>query len=175
VKVFVAGPRAVSILNKQVKERLTNIINNNFTILIGDANGVDKQVQKFLHSLNYKNVKVYATNGKARNNIGQWEVEKVEVEPNKKGFDYYAAKDMEMAKNADYGFMIWNGQSKGTLNNIVNLAKLNKKILVYFIPHKQFYTIKSLDDIKNMINTNDETVVTKFNELMDDSEQLKLF
>ncbi len=84
MKVFVAGPRAVSILNKQVKERLFNIINNNFTVLVGDANGVDKQVQKFLHSLNYRNVKVYATNGKARNNIGQWEVEKVEVEPHKK-------------------------------------------------------------------------------------------
>jgi len=175
MKVFVAGPRAVSVLNKQVKERLSNIINNNFTVLVGDANGVDKQVQKFLHSVNYRNVKVYATNGKARNNIGQWEVEKVNVEPTKKGFDYYAAKDIEMAKDADYGFMIWNGQSKGTLNNMINLAKLNKKVLVYFIPAKQFYTVKDVGDIQMMIDTGNPPISTKLHELMRASEQLKLF
>ncbi|QAV27743.1 hypothetical protein SAMN05216169_10832 [Anoxybacillus pushchinoensis] len=175
MKVFVAGPRAVSVLNKQVKERLSNIINNNFTVLVGDANGVDKQVQKFLHSVNYRNVKVYATNGRARNNIGQWEVEKVNVEPTKKGFDYYAAKDIEMAKDADYGFMIWNGQSKGTLNNMINLAKLNKKVLVYFIPAKQFYTVKDVGDIRMMIDTGNPPISTKLHELMRASEQLKLF
>ncbi|MGG3998199.1 hypothetical protein [Anoxybacillus kestanbolensis] len=175
MKVFVAGPRAVSVLNKQVKERLSNIINNNFTVLVGDANGVDKQVQKFLHSVNYRNVKVYATNGRARNNIGQWEVEKVNVEPTKKGFDYYAAKDIEMAKDADYGFMIWNGQSKGTLNNMINLAKLNKKVLVYFIPAKQFYTVKDVGDIQMMIDTGNPPISTKLHELMRASEQLKLF
>lgn len=34
-----------------------------------------------------------------------------------------------MAKAADYGFMIWNGKSKGTLNNIINLVQYNKNVL----------------------------------------------
>lgn len=49
-----------------------------------------------------------------------------------------------MTKDADYGFMIWNGKSKGTLNNIINLTKQNKKVLLYYTPHKKFYTINTL-------------------------------
>lgn len=172
MNVFVAGPRAISILNKEVKERLENIINNDLTIIVGDANGVDKQIQEFCYSLNYKNVKIYASNGKARNNIGQWDVERVEVEINKKGFDFYAAKDLEMAKIADYGFMIWNGKSKGTFNNIVNLTKYNKKVLLYFIPEKKFYTIISFQDIKEIINKCDDAIKHIYYEFINSSEQL---
>lgn len=110
MKVFVVGPRAVSTLNEEVKSRLKNIIGKNFTILVRDANGVDKQIQNFCHTLSYDKLRVFAANGKVRNNIGQWEVEKVKVAASKKGFDFYAAKDEEMAKTADYSFMIWNGK-----------------------------------------------------------------
>src|SRR5690625_4102769 len=134
MNVFIAGPRAISSLNKLVKKRLSNIISNNFTILVGDANGVDKQIQSYCHEMRYNNVKVFASNGKARNNLGNWNVHNVEVASNVRGFDFYAAKDLEMAKIADYGFMIWNGKSKGTHKNIVNLVNYNKKVLVYFTP-----------------------------------------
>lgn len=152
MKVFVAGPRAISVLNNEVKDRLINIIHNNFTIIVGDANGIDKQIQKFCHSQNYNNVVVYASNGQARNNIGQWNVEKVDVEKNIKGFDFYSAKDLAMAQTADYGFMIWNGKSKGTFNNIINLVRYNKKVLLYFIPDKKFYTINAMSDIRVFID-----------------------
>lgn len=174
MNVFIAGPRAISTLNNAVKERLSNIINQNFTVLVGDANGIDKQIQNFCHSLNYSNVKVFASNGKARNNIGKWDIEKVEVGSNIRGFDFYAAKDLALAKKADYGFMIWNGKSKGTLNNIYNLVKLNKRVLVYMTPDKQFYTICSLNDIENLINKEANVDKTK----RDDSikiDQLSLF
>lgn len=173
MNVFVAGPRAVSRLNKDVLERLRNVINNNFTILVGDANGVDKQIQSFCHSLNYKKVKVFASNGKARNNIGEWEVEKVEVAPTVKGFDFYAAKDLEMAKKADYGFMIWNGKSRGTLNNMINLLNFNKKVLLYLIPTRKFYTLKTYDELNvllNQLNSNPTPNVEQIG-----NEQLKLF
>lgn len=32
------------------------LMKNNFTIVVGDANGVDKQIQKFCHSMNYNKV-----------------------------------------------------------------------------------------------------------------------
>src|SRR5690625_1023521 len=105
MNVFVAGPRAVRSLNHKVKKRLDSIMNNNFTIFVGDAAGIDKQIQTYCHSEGYNKVKVFAANGKVRNNIGQWEVEKVTVAPNITGFDFYATKDLEMAKRADYGFM----------------------------------------------------------------------
>lgn len=174
MKVFVAGPRAISILNNEIKDRLKNIIDNDFTVIVGDANGVDKQVQNFCHIQNYNNVVVYASNGKARNNIGHWNVEKVEVEKNIKGFDFYAAKDLEMAKAADYGFMIWNGKSKGTFKNIINLVKLNKKVLLYFVPEKKFYSINTLSDIQDLLDKCDNEYKQVYQESINCSEQLSL-
>lgn len=174
MNVFVAGPRAVLILNKDVEDRLQNIINCDFTIIVGDANGVDKQVQQYCYSQNYNNVKVFSSNGKVRNNIGQWKVEIVEVEKNKKGFDFYAAKDLAMAKTADYGFMIWNGKSKGTFNNIGNLLKLNKKVLMYFIPEKKFFTLNSITDIDDLVFNSNAAIKDTCTELMNSTEQMSL-
>lgn len=174
--VFIAGPRAVKTLNKDVKERLNNIINNNYAIVVGDANGIDKQIQIYCHSINYNNIQVFASNGKARNNIGQWEVKNVEVAPNVKGFDFYAAKDLEMAKTADYGFMIWNGKSKGTLNNIINLVKMKKKVLVYLTIDKEFYTINSLEDVERLGNKEDSDLPPQLDDaIKKNDEQMSLF
>lgn len=152
MKVFIAGPRAVSILDKSIEERLYNIYNNNYTVLVGDANGVDKSIQNFYNKLDYKNVIVFASEGKARNNIGYWKIENVAVNEKLKGYEFYAQKDKEMAKNADYGFMIWNGKSKGTLNNIINLVLKNKKVLIYFIPKGKFVCIDDENRIKQLVS-----------------------
>jgi uncharacterized protein (DUF1919 family) len=150
MKVFLAGARSISNLDNNVKDRLANISLNNMTALVGDANGVDKAVQQFFDNIHYKNVIVYAMNGKARNNVGNWSVKNIKSIGKTTGFDYYATKDLKMAEDADYGFMVWNGKSKGALNNIVNLLRLNKKTLVYFVPDKRYYTITNINDLKNM-------------------------
>ena len=49
---------------------------------------------------------------------------------NEKGRDLYTLKDISMAEDADYGLMVWDGESKGTLNNILLMKKLNKKFFV---------------------------------------------
>lgn len=141
MKIFIGGPRTLSALNSEVLQIIDDIIENGYTILIGESIGVDKAVQRYCHEKQYRNVKIYASNGQARNNKGQWEVVNVEVDGNVKGFDFYAAKDLAMAKAADYGFMIWNGSSKGTLNDIINLTLLDKKVLVYYTPDKSFHTL----------------------------------
>ncbi|UZT07754.1 MULTISPECIES: hypothetical protein [Clostridium] len=174
MKIFIAGPRTVSVLNISVRERVKNIINNNFTILVGDANGVDKAVQKFCNEANYGNVNIFASNGRARNNIGDWQVINVEVPVSKKGFEFYAAKDLEMAKSADYGLMIWNGKSRGTLNNMVNLCMMEKEVLVYFIPHKKFYKMKSIADVKWIVDKCDLEVKELLNECLSKNAQIKL-
>jgi hypothetical protein len=104
--VFIAGPRAIKRLNNNIEERLYNIYLNNIKVVVGDAAGVDKAVQDYFYRLNYSNVNVYAIQGKARNNVGNWPVVDVEANRRLKGFDYYAAKDVKMAEVADYGFML---------------------------------------------------------------------
>lgn len=174
MKVFIAGPRAIPKLNKKVEERLYNIYSKNIAVVVGDANGVDKAVQSYFHKLNYQNVNIYAAQGKARCNVGNWIVENVKVESNTKGFDYYAAKDLKMAEVADYGFMIWNGKSKGTLNNIINLLKRNKKTLIYFIPEDKFYCLNKLKDFKKIINKCNEETKILFQNLSKETIQLSV-
>lgn len=145
MKVFVAGPRVVTKLNTDVESRLSTMISKGFTVLIGDANGVDRLAQQFMQTKRYQNVIVYASNGIARNNLGNWPIKAVKVDKHIKGFEFYARKDKQMAEDADYGFMVWNGKSKGTMNNILNLTKGGKKVLIYLIPHKKFYSLDNFD------------------------------
>lgn len=152
MKVFIAGPRAAKKLNESIEDRLYNIFSSNFTVLVGDASGVDRLIQNYYYNLNYDNVLVYASRGIARNNIGNWTIENVAVDDKIKGFDFYAQKDIAMARDADYGFMIWNGKSKGTLNNIINLVADNKKVLVYFIPGDKFISINDKFKLEQLIS-----------------------
>ena len=165
MKIFIAGPRAISTLPPSVEERLCGIYKKDYTVLVGDANGVDKAVQKLFAELGHANVTVYATNGKARNNIGNWPVEAVVVASDVKGFDYYAAKDKAMASAADYGFMIWNGESKGTLNNLINLLGDDKTVLVYFVPQQAFITIDSHEKLEELLAHCSEETNTLYNKL----------
>ena len=154
MKVFIAGPRAINELELNVIKQLEKIYDSNYTVIVGDADGIDGSVQRYFYNRNYQNVCIFASNGRARNNIGSWQVEKVIVENNIKGFDFYVAKDLEMVKQADYGFMIWNGESKGTFNNMINLINLNKEVLLYYIPTKKFYQIKNSEDLDKFIEQN---------------------
>lgn len=54
-KVFIAGSRRLSRLNADVKRRIDIMIEKGFTILVGDANGADKAVQRYLVEKGYRN------------------------------------------------------------------------------------------------------------------------
>ena len=131
MNVFVGGTRTLKNLDETARAKILAIVNKEYRILVGDCYGIDTAVQHFLSNLGYRNVSVFATNGRARNNIGNWPIISVSTGKNVKGFKYYQAKDIAMAKEADCGFMIWDGKSRGTLNNIINLASDNKTVLLY--------------------------------------------
>ncbi len=171
-KVFIGGSRRLSRLNNNIKNRINNIIKNKYTILIGDANGTDKSVQKYLFSKGFKNVLVFCMDGECRNNVGNWDTRNVITNNNKKDFNYYTAKDLQMAKETDYGFMIWDAKSPGTLNNIINLLKGNKKVLVDFSPDDKFYTLSNIDDLKNILKKCDPKALEVFEKKLNISKIL---
>lgn len=154
MKVFIAGPRIVGEIDRNIILKLENICDKNYEILIGDAEGIDSCVQKFLQFKLYRNVIVFASKGIARNNYGDWKIEKVEVSNQVTGFEFYAQKDLQMAKKADIGFMIWNGKSKGTFNNIMNLLEFDKQVVLYYLPNQKFYYFKKKDELKEFLVTN---------------------
>ena len=63
-----------------------------------------------------------------------------------------------MANTADYGFMIWDGESKGTLNNMIDLISRNKPVMVYLINQKKVLTVENTEDLNELFrNCNKET------------------
>lgn len=151
MKIFIAGARNITTLDDNVRTRLMSIYNNRHSVFVGDCYGVDTAVQNFFIKLRYDNVTVFASNGKARNNIGNWNVENVCVDNSLKGFDFYKQKDIAMANRADYGFMIWDGNSRGTLNNIINLVIQNKKVLVYTTFFHKMFVIGTIAQLNSLL------------------------
>lgn len=139
--IFIGGSRHISRLPSEIMDRLKKVMVNQHCVLVGDANGADKAVQKFFADATYGNVTVFCTGEKFRNNLGHWPTHHVEPPKGAKGFQFYAAKDREMAAKADFGLMIWDGKSSGTLLNVLRLAKAGKISVLYNAPEKKSLNI----------------------------------
>jgi hypothetical protein len=158
MKIFIGGSRAVSKLNRVISARLGGFIRRGDSILIGDANGADKAVQQFFAERQYPNVEVFCME-ECRNNIGSWPIRNIAPPNSRKDFRYYAAKDMAMAQEAGCGAMFWDGKSKGTLQNIMNLLGAGKRTLVYFAPSMDFHVISTDEDLRNLLARCDKRAI----------------
>jgi len=145
--IFISGSISITELPPDLEKRLTNVIKSGFKIIIGDANGADKAFQRFLADQHYQEVVVYCSRNRCRNNLGQWRCQNVQVPSHLTGRAFYTEKDKEMARLADYGLVLWDGKSKGSLANIKALLKRNKKSLVYLNPNRTFYIIANAQQI----------------------------
>ncbi|WP_447970322.1 hypothetical protein [Nitrospira sp. M1] len=150
--VFFGGSRKTRVLNEVIRAQIENVMEKELSILIGDANGADKAMQTYLADRGYRSVTIFCAGSECRNNIGQWETRNIQMNGKEKNFAFYAAKDKAMSEEADYGLMLWDGISNGTLNNVLNLVERGKQVALYFSPKKEFLTIQSLDDIKSLLS-----------------------
>ena len=57
--------------------------------------------------------------------------------------------------------MLWDGKSKGTINNVLNLSRDNKLVVVYVAPAKSFQTVRSAEDLKALLTKGDPSSVGK--------------
>ncbi len=159
-KVFIAGSRRLSRLSRDVMRRIDNIVDKGFTVIVGDANGVDKAVQRYLSSRHYRNVVVFCMEGTCRNNIGDWPTRTIiAADPGRRDFAYYSTKDRVMVDESDYGLMLWDGRSRGTLTSIVHLVRESKPVVVYIAPRKSFQTLCQPDQLAEMLGRFDATAL----------------
>ncbi|HXX16948.1 MAG TPA: hypothetical protein VEJ47_18755 [Candidatus Eremiobacteraceae bacterium] len=151
-KIFVAGSRRLSRLSTHVLRRIDDMLINGCTLLVSDANGVDKAVQRYLHTHQYRDVVIYCLQARWRLNLGNWPVKSIEpLDSPQNGFVYLCAKDLAMARDCDYGLMVWDGRSPETLANILDLIKQAKPVLVYIAKAKRFFALWSFDDLSEML------------------------
>lgn len=154
--IFLSGSRRISRLNDAVRARLRNMIENEQEIVVGDASGADKAMQTFLADQSYTKVTVFCAGEICRNNVGGWPTCNVKANPKLKGRDYYAQKDLQMARVAEFGFVLWDGRSEGSATNIVELLKLNRKTVVYFSPEQRFHNLHKLGDFTALLKKCDQ-------------------
>jgi len=142
--VFISGSIDLKSIPQTVRISLDNIINQNLHIVIGDAEGIDLAVQKYLNEKKYFNVTIFSITSPPRNcisdkfnikyidykntveyiSLSEQEKAKIEYSERKK----QTFKDIEMSKYADYFLTIWDGKSEGTKNNLLRGIQNNKKI-----------------------------------------------
>ena len=162
MKVFIAGSRSLSRLNNDVRRRIDNIVDKGFTVIVGDANGVDRAVQRYLNGRNYSNVVVFCMEGGCRNNVGDWPTRTItSADSARRDFAYYSTKDRAMAVEADYGLMLWDGRSRGTLTNIVHLVREGKPVVVYIAPERAFHTLRGSHQLEEILERFDPTALRR--------------
>ena len=56
-----------------------------------------------------------------------------------------------MAKDADFGLMVWDSKSSGTLSNVIELLGRKKKSVVYVNKIKEFRTVGDVGQLEDLL------------------------
>jgi len=163
-RVFVGGSRRIVRLDVDVRRRLDRIIEKRLPVVIGDANGADKAVQRYLSERKFETVEVFSADEAPRNNVGGWSVRVIRPGHARKDFDYYAAKDRAMAAAATVGLMLWDGQSRGTVMNVLRLADQRKPVVVYVQPRRTFVDVLTAGDLAALLSEVDRRLARQLHQ-----------
>ena len=154
-RVFLGGSKSITELTDDEKAVIDEYIAKDYQILVGDCRGADTEIQKHLVERGYKNVKIYATDGEARNNVGNF---KVIACPSsyapewsaKNAYSYYRVKDERMLTLCDEILMFWDGKSRGSYDNLIDGIAQHKTTKAVLRPFK-VVEFKSAEELKVLI------------------------
>jgi hypothetical protein len=170
--VFIAGSINIKKLDAKVKERIDNIVSQGFEVVVGDADGADSSIQSHLYNLSNAKITVFCSGSSPRNNIGNWPVHAVVTNHATGTRAFFTAKDIEMAKAADYGLMIWDAKSTGTLSNVLELLARKKKSVVFVNKEKLFKNVGDVHQLEELISFMSETARRKAEEKIGLTERI---
>ena len=162
--VFIAGSISISRLHDKVKKRIESVVDSDLDVVVGDADGADTSIQAVLLAKGARQVTVYCSGEQPRNNVADWPVKNVFPEAARGSRAYFTAKDIEMAHESDYGLMIWDCKSTGTLSNVIELLKEEKKSVVFVNKHKDFVTVADVSGLDHLLTFMSEHARTKAEE-----------
>ena len=170
--IFISGSMRIKNINKLVIDRIDNIVKENFTIFVGDADGVDASIQGILFEKSYRNVLIYCTGKYPRNNIGRWEVKAIETDHKPNTRSFFTAKDLEMAEKCDFGLMVWDSKSTGTLSNVYELLIRDKTSVIFVNKIKQFINVRNPKEFEQLLSFMSDSALEKANKKIKLKEKL---
>ena len=121
-------------LPKDIRSVLDKYMSEKVKFIVGDAPGIDRQVQNYLNKAGYKNVDIYGPGKEVRYTANKnWKthpVDSPEYEPYSK--EWLAKKDIAMEKASTEGLaVILDEGASATRKNIDRLVESNKDVKVY--------------------------------------------
>ena len=121
-------------LPKDIKSQINGYMEAGKRIVVGDAPGIDRQVQNYLKSKGYSNVEVYGPGKKVRYNANKsWKTNPIDApEYEEMSPEWLAKKDKAMTDAATEGLaIILDEGAIATRNNVKRLLEQNKNVSVY--------------------------------------------
>ena len=131
--LFISGSMSINTLPIFIQKTLEKIFQEKkYTLLIGDASGIDTLVQKYCNQRTFYDVEIFSIFQNPRNYISKnftpHFIQTTEKNPRKKQQE----KDIAMTKKSDALLVIWDGKSKGSYENILRGLEQNKHIEVFY-------------------------------------------
>lgn len=121
-------------LPKGVRKELDDHIAKHDKIIVGDAPGIDRQVQNYLNEKDYGGVEVYGPGKKVRYSANsKWKTNLIDAPEYEEGSkEWLAKKDIAMAKAADEGLaIILDDGATATRKNVQRMRDDDKDVKVY--------------------------------------------
>ncbi|MDB5576414.1 MAG: hypothetical protein JWR80_1590 [Bradyrhizobium sp.] len=150
--LFLSGSRSISRLSPMFEQRLANALSVGLHIVVGDAYGADAAMQTFLAGQGARRVTVHCSGRQPRHNVGGWSVQTVDSHARAGSRAFFAAKDVVMARSADFGLMLWDGESTGTLNNLINLLGRKCISVVHIAPAARSMVVADIAGLDRLLS-----------------------
>ena len=164
-KVFISGSINLNILPEVVEKSLKTIQEKNIKVLVGDAKGIDTLIQDYFSKNKYFNLDICSIyeipRNKKNNNFNTIVIEvDMDIKSERKKQE---KKDGYMSLNSDYSFVIWDGKSKGSFNNILRAIEYDRLLKVYYTKDDRLLNENELNKntIKNIYESNNGLTLTE--------------
>lgn len=144
--VFVSGSMSIWELPMLVIKWLDRLVAKKNTILVGDASGVDFQIQKYLAKLEYHKVTVYSAYARPRNIASRYFDAICLSLPLPITKEEQTKKDVMMTEQSDISFVIWDGTSSGSYQNILRCLSSGKEIQIYLASEARYLEKSQLNE-----------------------------
>ena len=142
-KTYEEGSYKRDELPKKITDKIDEYRKNGRKILVGDAPGIDSQVQDYLAKNNYGNVEVFVSGDEVRKMAGEklgWKVNNIDGENFEKySKEWRAVKDKAMNAVASEGLAVVIKDGSGaTRKNIDRFIQNGKAVMVYQLDDENF-------------------------------------
>lgn len=126
-------------LPRKIRKELKSSMRNKDKIIVGDAPGIDRQVQDYLKKKHYDNVEIYGPGKQVRYTANEkWKTKPIDAPEFEEGSkEWLAKKDVAMTNAATKGLaIVLDEGSKATRKNIERLIQQNKDVKIYQLDAK---------------------------------------